>query len=406
MTAAMRLTGWILLAALSASSSISYFKYQRPLGTPSAGGQHYAVLDENVWQHALPNLQDLRLYSAGKEIPYTIRTMRGARETEQKMVRVLQPGVVGGKTQFVLDMTGVPEYDRIALKLSTKNYVAHARVEGQDDLHGSHWVSLATVTLFDLSDEKLGHNSALQLPVSALKYLRVTIDGAVRPSDVQGGTAGIERAQEALWRDLRSEQKQTQENKDTVLTFDVPANIPVERLILTIDPALQNFQRAIDMQTGEDSTTGAGEITRIHIQRSGRRIDVDQTGITVNAISHGQLRAVIHNGDDAPLRITGARLQQYERRIYFDADAAVSPTLYYGDQKLDAPVYDYARLFQPDANAAQLQMSTEEANRSYSGRPDDRPWSERHPGILWATILAAVAILGGIAARSIKRATA
>ena len=398
-------TSWAFLAVLLATSpAISYFKHQRQIGTPSASGQHYAVVDESVWPHALPDLEDLRLYAAGKEIPYARRTMRGSVKTEQKTVRVLEAGSLGGKSQFLLDMSGVSEYDRITLALSAKNYVAHARVDGQDDPHGAQWANLATTTLFDLSDEKLGHNSTLQIPVSAYKFLRVTVDRLVKPSDILSATAGIERAQEAVWRDLGSEPKQTQQGKDTVLTFAVPQNVPVERVMLSIDPAQGNFERGIEMQIDNSSTTGAGEIRRIHIQRNGEKIDVDQMSFSVRATSQGQLRAVIHNGDDAPLKITRARLQQFERRIYFDCDAGTSLALYYGDDKLNAPVYDYAKLFQSDASAAQMQLGAEEANAAYSGRPDDRPWSERHPAVLWAAILAAVAILGGIAMRSLKSA--
>jgi hypothetical protein len=401
----MMKTAWgFLFVALATSPAISYFKYQRQIGTASASGQHYAVVDEIVWPHALPNLDDLRLYAAGKEIPYARRTMWGSRETEQKTVRLLQPGTLQGKTQFLLDMSGVSEYDRITLTLKTKNYVAHARVEGQDDSHGTQWTNLGTTTLFDLSDEKLGHNSMLQIPASTYKYLRVTVDGLVKPSDVQGATAGIERAQEAVWRDLNSEPNETQEGRNTVLTFAIVENVPVERVMLSIDPAQGNFQREIEMQSDKGSATGVGQISRIHMQRNGGKIDVDQTWLSLSAMRQGQLRAVIHNGDDAPLRITRARLQQYERRIYFDCDAGVVLGPYYGDQKLDAPVYDYAKLFQSDASAGQIQMGAEGANAGYTGRPDDRPWSDRHPAVLWAAILAAVAILGGIAVRSIKSA--
>jgi hypothetical protein len=332
--------------------------------------------------------------------------MWGSRETDQKKVRLLQPGTLGGKTQVLLDMAGVSEYDRITLMLGTKNYVAHARVEGQDDSHGRQWANLGTTTLFDLSDEKLGHNSTLQIPVSTYKYLRVTVDGLVKPSDVQSATAGIERAQEAVWRDLSSEPKQSQEGKDTVFTFAVPENVPVERVLLAIDPAQGNFQREMEVQGAKMSTTGVGEISRIHMQRNGGKIDVDQTWLSLSATSQAHLRAVIHNGDDAPLRITRARLQQYERRIYFDCDVGAALALYYGDAKLNAPVYDFAKLFQSDASAGQMQMGAEELNALYTGRPDDRSWSERHPAVLWAAILAAVAILGGIAVRSIKTASA
>ena len=176
--------------------------------------------------------------------------------------------------------------------------------------------------------------------------------------------------------------------------------------MFTIDPAQGNFQREIEIQSDKGFVSGSSEITRIHIQRNGQKIDVDRTWLALSAAGQGPLRAVIHNGDDAPLKITRARLQQYERRIYFDCEAGVPLGLYYGDEKLSAPVYDYAKLFQSDANASQLQLAAEVANSLYSGRPDDRPWSERHPAVLWGAILAAVAILGLIAARSIKSVAA
>jgi hypothetical protein len=401
----MRATLRFLAFLLVASPSISYFNYQRQVQAGNSGGQHYAVVDETFWRRARPDLGDVRLYSAEKEIPYKLTIELGSSETEQKQCRVLQPGTVGGKTQFLLDMSGAPEYDRVELKLAARNFVAHARVEGQDDPHGARWAVLGTTTLYDLSDEKLGRNSALQLPLTTHKYLRVTVDSSVKPSDVESATAGVTRAQKAVWRGLSSEPKQEQQGKDTVFTFSVPGNVPVERAVFTIDPAQQNFMRGMEIQGDKGMWFGAGEISRIHMQRNGQKIDVEQTSLDVRGASQGTLKVIVHNGDDAPLKITGARLQQYERRIYFDADSGAQPRFYYGDEKLDAPVYDYAKLFQKDANAGQVQLGAEETNAAYTGRPDDRPWSERHPAVLWVAIIAAVLILGGIALRSMKTAT-
>jgi hypothetical protein len=147
---------------------------------------------------------------------------------------------------------------------------------------------------------------------------------------------------------------------------------------------------------------GGGEISRIHMQRNGQRIDVEQPWLEVHGTGPGPLKVVIHNGDDVPLKITGAHLQQYERRIYFDSDSGANLKLYFGDERLEAPVYDYAKLFQKDANAQQVQLEAEAANAAYTGRPDDRPWSDRHPALLWLAIIAAVLVLGGIALRSMK----
>jgi hypothetical protein len=398
----MKITLGLLAALLTTSSAISYFHYQRQLQPLDSRGQHYIVVDETVWQHARPDLSDLRIYSTDKEIPYRLTIEQGSSETEQRQCRVLQPGTVGGKTQFLLDMSGVAEYDRIELNLRARNFVAHARVEGQDDPHGAKWTVLGTTTLYDLSDERLGRNFALKIPLTTYKYLRVTVDKPVNPSDVESGTAGITRAQKAVWRDLGSEPKQFQQGKDTILTFSLPGEVPVERAVISVDPAQQNFLRKVEVQGENGQEFGSGEIRRVHMERNGQKIDTEQTSLDLRGNIQGALKIIIHNGDDMPLKITGARLQQYERRIYFDADAGIRPKLYYGDAQLDAPIYDYAKLFQKNVNADQKQLGAEELNAAFTGRPDDRPWSERHPAVLWLAIIAAVLILGGVALRSMK----
>ena len=408
----------LLAAFLAANVSFGYFRYERPANPAKTTGQHYVAVDETLWQHARPDLGDVRIYWQQTEVPYKLIIESGGTETERKSFRVLQPGIVGGKTQFLLDMAGVPEYDRIELQLATKDFVAHARVEGQDDPHGARWADLGNTTLYDLSTEKLGRNSTLQIPLTNYKYLRVTVDRVVKPGDVEGGMARVTRSRQAVWRDLSGKPAISQgdgnnggdangkSGKTTVLTFSVPNNIPVERVVFTIDPAQQNFRRPVEIQSDKGPWLGSGEITRIHMLRKRQKIDVEQMSLDIDGTGPATLKIKIQNGDDAPLDITDARLQQYERRIYFDSPSGSEADFYYGDERLGAPVFDYAKLFEKNANADQVLLRPEAANVAYTGRPDDRPWSERHPAVLWIAIIAAVVILGTIALRSMKATTA
>ena len=410
-------TGAALLAAMIfAGSAISYFKYQR-LIQASPGGQRYVTMDDAIWKNARPDLGDLRLYNGQQELPYALTVERGSRESDNKDVRVLQQSIVGGKTQFVIDMADVAEYDHIALNLSTKNFVAHARVEGQDDLHGKQWALLAEPILYDLSKENLGGNSMLRLPLSSYKYLRVAIDGPVKPDDVLGATAEFRQEQKAVWRQVGGAPTVTElpataargdashEGKGTVLTFAVPENVPVDRVTLDIDPAQPNFRRLVQVTDDKDAYIGSGEIDRIHMVRSGQKIDSDAHDVSFSAVGHKSIKIIIYNGDDPPLKLTSARLQQLERRLYFDAPASGQITLYYGDDKLEPPVYDYAKLFLLARDAGPAQLGAEQANSAYTGRPDERPWTERHPAVLWIAIVAAVLVLGAIAVRSMKSTT-
>lgn len=395
-----------LAALLFAAPSISFFKYERGIPAANEAGQRYFVVDDAFWRHARPDLGDVRLFSASSEVAYALDTERGGAEVEQKEVRVLQPASVGGKTQFLLDMAGIPEYDRVALKLSTKNFVTHARVSGQDDAHGSRWALLGTTTLYDLSDERLGRNSSLQMPLSTYKFLQVTIDNAVKPADVLGGTAGITRSEKAAWRRVGDGATVAQQSRDTVLTFTLPPNAPVERIVFEIDPAQPNFRRDLQSEGVGGNWIGNGEIARVHMQRGGQKIDVEQETVYVSGRGYSPLKAIIHNGDDPPLKITGAHLEQYERRVYFETASGTPISLYYGDEQLGAPVYDYAKLFQKDAAASPVDLGTEVGNEGYTGRPDGRPWSERHPAVLWGAILAAVLVLGTIALKSMRSSAA
>lgn len=414
----MKLGAVLLAAAFLAGPSIPYFKHQRPVQA-QPGGQRYVAVDEQIWKNARPDLGDLRLYNGQQEVPYALLVERGSRESDNKDVRVLQQSVVGGKTQFMIDMSEVAEYDHIDLKLATKNFVAHARVEGQEDLHGTQWALLAESILYDLSKEKLGGNSILRLPLSTYKYLRVTIDGPVKPEDVLGAASEFRQENKAVWRAVGGpptvaemtmsaarNDPSRRNGKATVLTFAVPENVPIDRVTLDIDAAQPNFRRSVQVTNDKDAFIGSGEINRVHMVRSGQKIDSDDHDVSFSAVGHKTIKIIIDNGDDPPLKLKSARLQQLEHRLYFEGSTSAPLTLYYGDEKLEAPVYDYAKLFLLAKDAAPAQLGGEEANAAYTGRPDERPWTEKHPAVLWIAIVAAVLVLGAIALRSMKTATA
>ena len=399
----MRIVLKLLALAFFFSASVSYFKYFREV---KAGGDHqqYVVVDETVWQHARPDLADLRLYSGQNEVPYAMSIERGSSETERKEIRILQPAIVAGKTQFFLDMAGLTEYDHVELHLNARNFVAKARVDGADDLHGTKWATLANTILYDLSDDNLGGNTTLRLRLTTYKYLRITLDGPVKPADVQSAWANIKEEEKQIWWTIPVQPKQEQQGKDTVFTFSVPKNAPVERLEFSIDPSQPNFRREVELQNDSKVRVGSGEISRVHMVRHSQKIDFEQSDLDLGGTQPETLKVIVHNGDDPPLKITGLRLEQYQRRIYFNSSSA--PQLYYGDEKLESPVYDYAKLFQKDPQAAEAQLGPEQTNSAYTGRPDERPWSEKHPWVLWVAVIGAVLILGAMALKSMKAGTA
>ena len=80
-------------------------------------------------------------------------------------------------------------------------------------------------------------------------------------------------------------------------------------------------------------------------------------------------------------------------------------TGHYGDQKPDSAGCEYSEFFQQAPDSVLTQLGIAAANPQFTGRPDDRPSSERHSYVLWAAMLLAVVVLGGLALRGLKGST-
>ena len=425
----MKLSALLVWLSL-VTQPISSLEYQRGVMLSPGAAQQYIVVTPDLWRDARADLGDLRLYAADAEVPYVLQTGTGSVARALVNCKILQPATVAGKTQFILDMTETEVYDRVELQLETKNFVARARIEGANDVHTNRWALLGSSTLYDFTAESLGHNGMLQMPDSSFRYLRVTLDGPVKPGEVAGAQAGITRQEIAAWVTVAQDPRVEQRGNDTVLTFTLQPNVPVERVHFEIANPRDNFLRSVEVQTNglmePAQILGTGTLRRIHMLRGGKQIDEEDDSITVvvqsrrvvELVSGGQdgrqqirkgmdiLRVIVHNGDDRPLAISNAQLLQTERRIYFQTPPATSAvTLYYGDEKLPAPSFDYARLFQLDNGAGQAKLLEEILNSRYQEPPDPRPWSERHPAAMWTAMVAAILVLGAVALRSL-RATA
>ena len=219
------------------------------------------------------------MYAAEKEIPYQLTIESGGVETEQKQFRVLQPASVGGKTQFILDMSGVPEYDRINLKLATKNFVAHARVEGQDDLHGKHWALLGSHHSLRPHRRKARRqqhsaDSTQRLQISA-RHRRQRRQASRRRKRHRRSHA---RRKSGLARNRQRCQTRTA-GKRHRLDLLHPCQHPrrpshsANRSLARKFPPRNRYPRP------RTAIFGSGEISRIHMQRNGQKVDVEQTSI-------------------------------------------------------------------------------------------------------------------------------
>jgi len=382
------------------SADPAFFRYERNVSVTTSDQQNYVVVNPEIWSHARPDLADLRLYDGGTQIPYVLTAQQSGRASEEQVAKVLNLGMVNGEVEFDIDMSGLTEYDRVTLKLGTKNFVAKARVEGRQEPREHHGTELGTSTLYDFSREKLGSNTVLHFPAATFPYLHVRLGPGIDAKDVEGATIAYEREAKAAWMPAGACTAMKQEGRMSTASCEIYPNVPPGRILFDVPLSTANFQRRINVIDAKGNAVASGSISRIRMNRGNSVIAAEVLSVNLRGISGDRsLKVSIDNGDDQPLAILSITPQMWERRLYFEPHGQSKLTLYYGDPKLEPAVYDLARFFREEPSAAQAKLSAETLNPSYKDRPDERPWSERHKSVMWIAMLLAVVVLAILAIR-------
>jgi hypothetical protein len=385
--------------------AIPYFTNIRDVQISQPDRQNYLVVDEEIWAHARPDLADLRLYDGQAQVQYALSEQYGGLSTEQQDAKILNLGSIAGHTEFDIDVGAITEYDRVKLRLDAKDFVATASVAGANALGQGPTTELGSSTLYDFTREALGSNTTLKLPPSSFRYLHAKLSSGIRPQQVKAATVSNVHQKQAGWTNVGSCAPPEQKPRSTVITCDLPDKVPLNRIRFQVAPSQVNFCRGVNILDGKGLLVGIGDISRVRIDRAGMLVTSEDLAVNVIAKPTGRLTITIDNGDNPPLHLTTVQPLSVERRIYFDPQGKTSLKLYYGDQKPSAPVYDYARFFHLDESAVPSSLGPGAHNDAYTGRPDERPWSERHPAVLWAAMLLALAALTAVAIRGLKQAT-
>lgn len=393
----------VIILAAGYDAAIPYFSKSRGVNVQSPDRQNYFAVDPGIWKSARSDLADLRLYDGQTQVPYALVTETGGSSNEESPARILNLGKVGDHTEFDLDVRGLNEYGRVRLDLEAKNFINNARVQGRRDLVERGSTDLGSSTLYDFSNEGLGSNFVVKFAQASFPYLHVRLAPGISPRQVRNAYVSNYSEIKSAWTQAGNCAQVAGGARQTAFSCSLFQGMPVERLAFEVPAGAVNFNRTVVVSGEKGNELARGSISRVRVSRAGQSVVSEELAVRLNYRHGDQLQVIIENGDDAPLPVQQVRPLAVERRIYFDPKGKTELTLYYGDRKLSGPSYDYQKFFQPTADAARAQLNSEAANPEFSGRPDDRPWSERHNALLWTAMLMAVAFLGALALRGLRK---
>ena len=158
------------------------------------------------------------------------------------------------------------------------------------------------------------------------------------------------RERQASWTKVGSCSSPQTNGRLTVISCTLPPKVPLSRISFQIPAENLNFRRIVTLED-PNAVVSSGEVSRVRVDRAGTLVTNEDLAVNVSG-NYSQLTIHIDNGDNPPLPITVVQPLTLERRVYFEPGRRSTLQLYYGDARLPAPIYDYARFFHVDPAAA------------------------------------------------------
>lgn len=408
-----------------------HLRFSRAIHLPAgASGEACAVLDADVFAHAASrSADDLRVFrsvpnAAGEEVPFAL-TESEAQLEDAVAANVLNLKLHDGHIGFDLAMPQRP-YSRVELQLAAQDFYAVATVTAAGRKSDAP-TYLGRFVLFDLTSRHLARSTSLDLPESSFPQLHVELQLWRLPHNaypsqsaaiIEGATVPPSREAQTLFTPVAEAKQVEQQPGRSVVTFHVPAHVPIERIAVTLAPGFyDDFLRQVTViarpdrpSHAADTERAGGEISSVELPLY---LDADREAATVrdlsfdatlaaNLRSAARVEVAVENNGAAPLPITAVQLAMRQRNLCFDAVPGATYTLRYGDDALPVAVYEVAHLLQAGATPIMGSLGTEQQNGDYTARTGAQSYKQRHPELLWAVLLLLLALLGAVARHNTK----
>ena len=396
--------------AISLTEQWRYWKYAREISSAHPGALNYITVGPDVLRNSNTNISDLRIVDeSGAEAAYVVRTSIGVAKTESWAATIRENSFVPGKyTQVVLDLGMYPRFHN-AVKLDTpeSDFILWAEVDASDDARTWRVVKeRAPISRF--RKEGLEGNQTLRYSENNARYLRMQIRQADQQFPVTGAAVFPSSLSQKniipeQWIALQAPRPPdaASSKEETTWTLDLGnTNVPISAVEFTTDQ--QEFYRGVRISTSADGKewgpSGGGEIYRY--MGDSHREELLQVPV-YSYEGTRYWRVEILNGSDTPLSNAMLSASMVPHLVLFRPAAGHSYRLAYGNEKAQSPSYDLQRTLHISATEEAFadQLGPEQENSAYR---DPRPFSERHPAVLWGSLALAVVLLGYTALRTMR----
>ena len=363
----------VLMSICGIASAVerAEFRLKAPLqGNENAGMPVRLALPRAVIAETARGFIDLRLFDdQGAEVPYCIYTQRRPERSFVNFTwQVLDYQPTDNTQTIILERPKQGgAFNALTLNTTARDYHKGITVSVSNDRRS--WKQIATDTIFDFSSSINVRKTALELPETDARYLRVRLRDRSRPmkqgedirlryKDLEFTLSGLKTGEIKIdgftgnlcegpgsplfdYAVFPNPQTFLDKDKNTIVALG-RTNLPIDRTELRISNAY--YYRTIELWAAEtDEEKVYSRVTQDVVYRI-PGVSERKSTLSFNQPRHAHVRLKVINQDNAPLQIEAVKIEWVRLNLYFIPESGRQYTLYYGGDDIQPPHYELQKL--------------------------------------------------------------
>jgi hypothetical protein len=385
------------------------WRYSRAIHVSDSAGPVKLSVPANLYTGVSNGFADLRIVDdRGTEIPFLLydKNTRVPLETRHAVIR--ENSFVPEKyTQLVIDLGEKTAFhNSLEVSTSETNFIDWVEVAASDD--AKTWrIVKDRAPIASFRKENIAGSRRVQYSDNNARFLRVEIFETAHQFPVTSVQVFFSREFHVPLR----VSVPSAFTPDSTAAADVsrwvtdlgPGAFPVSGVV--IDTTEPQFFRVVHMQNSDDGKDWqdfcSGEIYRYPLGEK----QAESLRVFSPEVWHRRYwRIEIVNGSDAPLADAKPTLLAIPYWVLFYPQPGRAYRLIYGNSAAKLPQYDLSRTFDYHAESG-AQAATLDEEEFTSNYVDPRPYTERHPRLLWLVLIVVVVLLAYSALRALRAPT-
>jgi len=381
------------------------WEYRRKLTVKSPGVLHLVRLGPEILAHAQPDLADVRVMWQDGALPYAIETLSGSVEEQRFAARLTdQVKTPEGAVRFTLQAPAAARHSRVRIETAERGFRRKVKLESSDD--GKAWDTVLDdgYVMVHEQDGSVWEALEVDYPASTRPYLRVTIADWPDVKTLAGAALLLRTVRAPLRQTVREftpKAEQGENPKESLLRMDFGEK-PAPWSSLRVETAAKAFHRPARV-----SVSGDGKLWRTACAGVLFRTGKSET-VTIEC---GEQRARyarlhIYNRDDEPVAVSKVAVEALVRMARFIPREEGEHSLWYGNPKAKPVSYDLAIVLDRDAPIERIVLIPGPERRYGDFLGEIKPWTEKHPVVLYTAVFAAAALIAAFTLRAMKKIAA